>query len=108
MTCLLGFVSVHINRSICNLERKKSRGLEGENMGSRDESAPHQPLLSSLVVRPSDSGGGGGGGGSDYEPGEVRRDAPPYSRPDRYPDEGSSSVYLPDLILFFGFLLHVF
>ncbi|KNA22193.1 hypothetical protein SOVF_035840 [Spinacia oleracea] len=47
-------------------------------MGSRDESAPHQPLLSSLVVRPSDSGGGG----------EVRRDAPPYSRPDRYPDEG--------------------
>ncbi|XP_021741490.1 transcription initiation factor TFIID subunit 15b-like isoform X1 [Chenopodium quinoa] len=53
-------------------------------MGSRDESAPHQPLLSSLVVRPSDSGGGAG---SDYEPGEVRRDAPPYSRPDRYSDD---------------------
>ncbi|GAB4839229.1 hypothetical protein Ancab_028757 [Ancistrocladus abbreviatus] len=52
-------------------------------MGSRDEpSTLHQPLLSSLVVRPSDSGGGGGG--SDYEPGEVRHDAPPYSRSDRY------------------------
>ncbi|CAO2838600.1 unnamed protein product [Amaranthus hypochondriacus] len=47
-------------------------------------SPPHQPLLSSLVVRPSDSGGGGG---SDYEPGEVRRDAPPYSRSDRYSDD---------------------
>ncbi|CAI9100360.1 OLC1v1037340C2 [Oldenlandia corymbosa var. corymbosa] len=60
-------------------------------MGSRDKdhSTPHQPLLSSLVVRPTDSGGaaggGGGGGGatgaggpgSDYEPGEVRRDAAP-------------------------------
>ncbi|KAJ9538803.1 hypothetical protein OSB04_031536 [Centaurea solstitialis] len=48
-------------------------------MGSRDKdpTAPHQPLLSSLVVRPTDSGGGGGGGGSDYEPGEVRRDPPP-------------------------------
>ncbi|KAF2304845.1 hypothetical protein GH714_039157 [Hevea brasiliensis] len=49
----------------------------------------HQPLLSSLVVRPSvsDGGDGGGGGhaaGSDYEPGEVRREPPPYSRPDRY------------------------
>ncbi|GAB4852603.1 hypothetical protein Ancab_016817 [Ancistrocladus abbreviatus] len=54
-------------------------------MGSRDEPLTlHQPLLSSLVVRPSDSGGGGG---SDYEPGEVRHDAPPYSRSDRYSDE---------------------
>ncbi|KAH7853585.1 hypothetical protein Vadar_004394 [Vaccinium darrowii] len=44
-------------------------------MGSRekDHAAPHQPLLSSLVVRATDSGGGGGAGGSDYEPGEVRR-----------------------------------
>nr|DAD35553.1 TPA_asm: hypothetical protein HUJ06_006193 [Nelumbo nucifera] len=38
----------------------------------------HQPYLSSLVVRPTESGGG-----SDYEPGEVRRD-PPYSRSDRF------------------------
>ncbi|CAL5334449.1 unnamed protein product [Camellia sinensis] len=43
-----------------------------------------------LVVRPSDRGSGGGGGGgeagcdSDYEPGEVRRDPPPYSRSDRF------------------------
>ncbi|KAL3535735.1 hypothetical protein ACH5RR_004196 [Cinchona calisaya] len=61
-------------------------------MGSRekDHTTPHQPLLSSLVVRPTESGGAGGGGagggttaGSDYEPGEVRRDAPlPYSRSD--------------------------
>nr|XP_027070948.1 RNA-binding protein EWS-like [Coffea arabica] len=71
-------------------------------MGSRekDHSTPHQPLLSSLVVRPTDSGGGAGGGGggagatgaggagSDYEPGEVRRDAPPpYSRSDRFADD---------------------
>ena len=53
-------------------------------------SPPHQPLLSSLVVRPSDSGGGGG---SDYEPGEVRRDAPPYSRSDRYSDDTGSSTF---------------
>ncbi|PSS20864.1 TATA-binding protein-associated factor 2N like [Actinidia chinensis var. chinensis] len=38
----------------------------------RDQTTTHQPLLSSLVVRPTDSGGGAGGGGSDYEPGEVR------------------------------------
>ncbi|KAK4391677.1 TATA-binding protein-associated factor 2N [Sesamum angolense] len=62
-------------------------------MGSRekDHKAPHQPLLSSLVVRPTDSGGGGGGGagaGSDYEPGEVRRDAPPFSRSDRHDGHG--------------------
>ncbi|XVE54251.1 hypothetical protein DITRI_Ditri03aG0065200 [Diplodiscus trichospermus] len=65
-------------------------------MGSRDKDSTshHQPLLSSLVVRPSasdgaDGGGGGGGrgGGSDYEPGEVRREPPPYSRSDRYKDE---------------------
>ncbi|KAL3839888.1 hypothetical protein ACJIZ3_024479 [Penstemon smallii] len=61
-------------------------------MGSRDKdhATPHQPLLSSLVVRPTDSGGGGGGGGagSDYEPGEVRRDPPPYFRSDRQDDRG--------------------
>lgn len=67
-------------------------------MGSRDkdQTTPyHQPLLSSLVVRPSVSdgggdGGGGRGGGSDYEPGEVRRDPPPTYRSDRYPDEPGS------------------
>ncbi|KAL3368771.1 hypothetical protein AABB24_009541, partial [Solanum stoloniferum] len=61
---------------------------EGErNMGSREKDQP-TPHLSSLVVRPTDSGGenGGGGAGSDYEPGEVRRDAPPYSRSDRFSD----------------------
>lgn len=56
-------------------------------MGSRDkdQTAPHQPLLSSLVIRPSDSSGGGTGG-SDYEPGELRREAPHYSRSDRFSD----------------------
>nr|GMD41169.1 RNA-binding protein EWS-like [Ipomoea batatas]GME18922.1 RNA-binding protein EWS-like [Ipomoea batatas] len=62
-------------------------------MGSREkeQTTPH---LSSLVVRPTDSGGGGAGvaaaggagGGSDYEPGEVRRDQPTYARSDRFPD----------------------
>ncbi|PIA64917.1 hypothetical protein AQUCO_00100407v1 [Aquilegia coerulea] len=49
-----------------------------------DSPTPRHPHhhLSSLVVRPSDSGGGN----SDYEPGEVRRDPPPYSRSDRYND----------------------
>ncbi|KAJ7969588.1 TATA-binding protein-associated factor 2N [Quillaja saponaria] len=68
-------------------------------MGSRDSNQTtrhhHQPLLSSLVVRPSNSdggagigaGGGNGGRGSDYEPGEVRRDPPPYSRSGRYSDD---------------------
>lgn len=64
-------------------------------MSSRDkgQTTPHQPLLSSLVVRPTESSGAGGGGaggaaGSDYEPGEVRRDPPPYSRSDRYDVHG--------------------
>ena len=58
-------------------------------MGSRDKdhTAPHQPVLSSLVVRISDSSGGNGGGvtgGSDDEPGELHhREAPLYSRADR-------------------------
>ncbi|CAK9329396.1 unnamed protein product [Citrullus colocynthis] len=68
-------------------------------MGSRDKDSTthHQPLLSSLVVRPSNSDGGGGGvggtsgsrvgRGSDYEPGEVPRDPPQYSRLDRYSDD---------------------
>ncbi|GMP59824.1 hypothetical protein CsSME_00022946 [Camellia sinensis var. sinensis] len=65
-------------------------------MGTRekDQTTPHQPLLSSLVVRPSDSGGGGAGGGSDYEPGEVRRDPPPYSRSDRFSDNPGLSLLL--------------
>ncbi|KAF8393387.1 hypothetical protein HHK36_021630 [Tetracentron sinense] len=52
-------------------------------MGSREreQTKAHQPHLSSLVVRPTESGGG-----SDYEPGEVRRDPPPYSRSDRFSD----------------------
>nr|GMC58822.1 RNA-binding protein EWS isoform X1 [Ipomoea batatas]GMC63461.1 RNA-binding protein EWS isoform X1 [Ipomoea batatas] len=52
----------------------------------KDQATPH---LSSLVVRPTDSGGGaaaGGGGGTDYETGEVHRDLPPYSRSNRLPD----------------------
>ncbi|XWS72042.1 hypothetical protein CRYUN_Cryun02cG0006900 [Craigia yunnanensis] len=72
-------------------------------MGSRDKdqtTSHHLPLLSSLVVRPSASdgadGGGGGaggrGGGSDYEPGEVRREPPSYSRSDRYNDESGYRI----------------
>ncbi|OUZ99987.1 zinc finger protein [Macleaya cordata] len=54
-------------------------------MGSREReqtttTAPTPHHLSSLVVRPAESGGGG----SDYEPGEVRREPPSYSRPDRF------------------------
>jgi hypothetical protein len=70
-------------------------------MGSRDkdQTTPHhQPLLSSLVVRPSvrDGGDGAGGGGltggSDYEPGEFLREPPSYSRPERYSDDPGSSL----------------
>ncbi|CAA3033417.1 RNA-binding EWS isoform X1 [Olea europaea subsp. europaea] len=64
-------------------------------MGSRekDQTTSHHPLLSSLVIRPTDSVGGGGatgggGAGSDYEPGEVRRDPLPYPRSDRYASDG--------------------
>ncbi|KAL8158763.1 hypothetical protein V2J09_000300 [Rumex salicifolius] len=57
-------------------------------MGSRDDhSKPQQPLLSSLVVRPADTVAGGGSGATDYEPGEVRPDAPPHSRSDRHSDD---------------------
>ncbi|PNY10101.1 RNA-binding motif protein X-linked 2-like [Trifolium pratense] len=59
-----------------------------------DQSPPHhhQPLLSSLVVRPSlaeNSPSGGAAHSNDYEPGELRRDPPPhpYSRSDRYSDD---------------------
>ncbi|XP_050217217.1 transcription initiation factor TFIID subunit 15 [Mercurialis annua] len=70
-------------------------------MGSRDKdqtTSHHQPLLSSLVVRPSVSDGpdgvrGGGGAGSDYEPGEVRREPPPYSRSDRYSDDPGYRIH---------------
>lgn len=66
-------------------------------MGSRDKdqtTSHHQPLLSSLVVRPSisDGGGDGGGRGSDYELGEVRREPPQYTRSDRYNDDPGSSL----------------
>ncbi|XP_075641248.1 uncharacterized protein LOC142612952 [Castanea sativa] len=58
----------------------------------KDQITPHHPpLLSSLVVRPSVSDGGADGVGSgrvsDYEPGEVRREPPSYSRSDRYSDD---------------------
>lgn len=49
--------------------------------------------LSSLIVRPSDSGGGGGGGGSDYEPGEVRRENP--SRSARFTEKNQGSHFKP-------------
>ncbi|KAL3532468.1 hypothetical protein ACH5RR_005989 [Cinchona calisaya] len=74
-------------------------------MGSheKEHSTLPQPLLSSLVVRPTDSAGGGGvgggtaggvGTGSDYEPGEVRRGAPPpYARSDRFPDDHGYRMY---------------
>jgi hypothetical protein len=76
----------------------------------KDQTTPHhQPFISSLVVRPSVSGDGGGGAGadgsgggrvSDYEPGEVRREPPPYSRSDRFSDEPGSSLSLVFLLLF--------
>ncbi|KAG6587972.1 hypothetical protein SDJN03_16537, partial [Cucurbita argyrosperma subsp. sororia] len=80
----------------CSLKQAEESGKQGETMGSRDKDSTtnHQPLLSSLVVRPSNSDGGGGGvgatsgarvgRGSDYEAGEVPRDPPQYSRLDRY------------------------
>ncbi|XXG63606.1 hypothetical protein AAC387_Pa05g1753 [Persea americana] len=67
-------------------------------MDSRDrDQKPRQVghSLSSLIVRPSDSGGGGGGvggggggGASDYEPGEVRRENP--SRSNRFADKNKA------------------
>ncbi|WCJ42498.1 Zinc finger Ran-binding domain-containing protein 2 [Euphorbia peplus] len=67
-------------------------------MGSRDKDQPHQPLLSSLVIRPAvtdagDAAGGGRAGATDYEPGEVRRDPPPYSRNDRYSDDPGYRIH---------------
>ena len=72
----------------------------------KDQTTPHhQPLLSSLVIRPSVSDGGadGAGGGrvSDYEPGEVRREPPSYSRSDRYSDDPGSSLSLSLVFLNF-------
>ncbi|KAM7277064.1 hypothetical protein ACFE04_018930 [Oxalis oulophora] len=87
-------------------------------MGSRemDPTTQHhhqQPLLSSLVVRASDtdpdrgSGGRGGSvgrGGGDYEPGEVRRDPPPpYYRSDRYSDDAGVIAFLQKVCI--GYLL---
>ncbi|BBH08432.1 RNA-binding protein-related protein, partial [Prunus dulcis] len=70
-------------------------------MGSRDKdqtTSHHQPLLSSLVVRPStsDGGGDGAGRGSDYELGEVRREPPQYTRSDRYNDDPDAFIGLVD------------
>ena len=87
-------------------------------MGSRDKDQPshHQPLLSSLVVRPSASdgadgvggGGGGRGGGSDYEHGEIRREPPPYSRSDRYNDKpGSFFLFLMESFYIFSLFVNV-
>ncbi|XP_068648760.1 uncharacterized protein [Aristolochia californica] len=46
----------------------------GSRERERERDRPHQThQVSSMVVRPTESGGGGGGGTSDYEPGEVRR-----------------------------------
>lgn len=59
-------------------------------MSSRDkeQTAPHHPVLSSLVVRASDSSGGGGDGGNtvgtDYEAGEFHRESSLYSHADRF------------------------
>lgn len=65
-------------------------------MGSREKDQP-TPHLSSLVVRPTDSGGDNDsdGAGSDYEPGEVRPDAPPYSRSGRFSDTHGLSFATP-------------
>lgn len=83
-------------------------------MGSRDKdqtTSHHQPLLSSLVVRPSVSDGAGdggrGGAGSDYEPGEVRREPPSYYRSDRYPDDPALNVACKNLGLDEGMLVSV-
>lgn len=83
-------------------------------MGSRDKdqtASHHQPLLSSLVVRPSVSDGAGdggrGGAGSDYEPGEVRREPPSYYRSDRYPDDPGSFFLYVSYKLLSSFLLTV-
>lgn len=77
-------------------------------MTSRDknQTTPHQPLLSSLVVRPSTSDGGGGGGGraSDYEAGEVRREPPSYSRSDRYSGDSGSSLWF--MLWFYYFAVY--
>ena len=72
----------------------------------KDQTTRHlQPLLSSLVIRPSvsDSGEDGAGGGrvSYYEPGEVRREPPSYSRSDRYSDDPGSSLSLSLVFLNF-------
>ncbi|CAI0628810.1 unnamed protein product [Linum tenue] len=79
-------------------------------MGSREKehgASHHQPLLSSLVVRPSSSdgggegggsgsgGGGGGGRGGGFETGEARREMPPYSRSERFSDAPGLCLFAP-------------
>ncbi|KAJ4951153.1 hypothetical protein NE237_027985 [Protea cynaroides] len=66
-------------------ERMDSRERE-QAAAATTTTTKHHRYLSSLIVRPAESGGGGGG--SDYESGEVRRDPPPYSRSDRFPEPG--------------------
>ncbi|XP_047308754.1 uncharacterized protein LOC124912232 [Impatiens glandulifera] len=63
-------------------------------MGSRekDQYAPHQPLLSSLIVRATESVGVDGGA-AEYEPGEVRPDPPSsYSRPGRFSENNGYRI----------------
>lgn len=93
-------------------DRREREEKKSEYMGSRekDQTTPHhQPLLSSLVVRPSVSDGAGdggrGGAGSDYEPGEVRREPPSYYRSDRYPDDPALNVACKNLGLEEGMLV---
>eukprot|EP01018_Ginkgo_biloba_P001658 Gb_20196 [translate_table: standard] len=74
-------------------------------MGSRDQI---YGSVSSLVVRPSDSGGSGHG--NDYEPGEIRRDEPPrhgsssyYERSDRFAHSGRNCSHISEI----GFLKRI-
>lgn len=78
-------------------------------MGSRgkDQTAPHQPLLSSLVIRPTDDNGDGGDGVTDdrdYETRELDREPTHYSRADRFGDGPGLfrflSCFLPETIYF--------
>lgn len=73
-----------------------------EEMGSTEKNQTtqhHPPHISSLFVRPSGSNDGEdgrnvGAAAGDYEPGEVSRDRPSYTRSDRYKgDNGGSYLF---------------